>query len=145
MSEEIKKGTATPQATAVPQQTAEQSVIGLVDNIANAIKEKSKKPMSHKTKKYVGQTPNLDETKSKMFLSIRKSLVLFMSDTEMINFKARTFTTDRNDIVKFIREHPSFGVEIFEDKYPEHIAKAFIENDKYITHDKKEYDSGSYT
>lgn len=137
MSEEVKTS-----------QTAEQAVVGLIDKITSTVGEKTKKPMSHRLKKHVGQTEGLKSDKKKgetanLFLSIRKSLTLFMNDQEMIIFKGRTFTTDKADVASFIRKHPAFGTEIFEDKYPEHVTKAMTENDKYITHDRKEYDSGS--
>lgn len=129
-------------------QTAEQAVVGLIDKIANTVGEKNKKPMSHRLKKHVGQTEGLKSDKKKgeptnLFLSVRKALTLFMNDQEMIIFKGRTFTTDKVEVSTFIRKHPAFGTEIFEDKYPEHVTKSMTENDKYITHDRKEYDSGS--
>jgi len=128
--------------------TAEQAVVGLIDKITSTVGDKTKKPMSHRLKKHVGQTEGLKSDKKKgeannLFLSVRKALTLFVDDQEMIIFKGRTFTTDKPEIASFIRKHPAFGTEVFEEKYPEHITKSMTENDKYITHDRKEYDSGS--
>lgn len=144
MSEEVKAiksgTTSTPEKS-----TAEQAVLGLVDTITSAVKEKSKRPMSHKMKKHVGQNVGMVDKNAVSFLSLRKSLTLFVDDQQLIIFKARNFVTDDQKLITFIRNHPSFGSEIYEGKYPEHVVKAMTENDKYITHDRKEYDSGSYT
>ena len=97
---------------------------------------------SGNTMKYIGRSSDMDNgyADTVTYLSVRKEMMLFGKDeNEIIQFKGRLFTTNREDHMEYIEKNGMFGQEIFKGEFPPHIMKRLQEDEKYLTKDKDEY------
>lgn len=67
-----------------------------------------------------------------LFKSIHINTILFQDPDHYIKFNNRLFSTDDQEIADFIRKHPAFGQEIFENEYPEWVLDKFKREKEYI-------------
>ncbi len=83
---------------------------------------------------------NIDERvvrkqqKVAVFKSLHRNTMVFLDPDNFIKFTNHIFRTEDEDMAEFLRHHPSFGTEIFEGEFPEHILKKFEEDKKFIAH-----------
>lgn len=92
-------------------------------------------------KKHTGSSlADSDSPNKVIYLSTKKQISYYISESEVINFKDRTYVTDNVEHQKVIESDSKFGSEVFRDKYPPHILKQFEEEKRFLTRDKEEYE-----
>lgn len=84
------------------------------------------------TRKYVGELLEGDALPT-IFVSKRKELMIFITDSEYVKFKANTFSTNVPRILKALRENPLLGNEMFEGGFPDYVKRELDEDKKYQT------------
>lgn len=97
---------------------------------------------SGSTQKYIGRSTDDNNGYAAMttYLSVRKEMLVFgANENELIQFKNRLFTTNRQDHMDYIESNGMFGQEIFKGEFPPHIMKRLQEDERYLTKDKDEY------
>ncbi|MGC8978639.1 hypothetical protein [Caldisericum sp.] len=95
--------------------------------------------MEKKEKKEVFQVDlpkkeeNQEKTKEVVFKSYHRGTIVFIEPEKYIKFLNHIYKTSDEKIINFLRSHPAFGVEIFENEFPDFIIKQIEENKKYIS------------
>ena len=84
------------------------------------------------TKKYVGEliSGTLPEV---VFVSKRKEMMIFITDSEYVKFKANTFITNVPHVLASLRSNPLLNNEIFEGGFPDYVKREIEEDKKYQT------------
>jgi len=77
---------------------------------------------------------------SKTFVATKKEMMLFYTEHEYIAFKNNVFRTNVPKAIEYIKTHPAFNIDIFENAYPEHIKKKMEEHRRYVTRDPDEHE-----
>lgn len=88
------------------------------------------------TKKKVGRDPQMVTENNKniaVFLSDKKELLLFKTDTDLIKFSQSHYLTDNAEDIAFLENHEMFGRHIFRDKFPESLVKKMKNDAQFIT------------
>lgn len=77
---------------------------------------------------------------STKFFANKKSLMLYVSETEAIIFRERMFFTEDERIKEFIREHPMFNIEVWENEMPDYFVQELNDRQRTITRDPNTYE-----
>lgn len=111
------------------------------NHVEVTIKEANKKA-KRQTRKVAEWIDPQSTTKSAVYLSTRKELMLFVDENTYYQFRRRMFTTNIPQAMEFIESHPAFGLEIFKNQYPAHIAEKLELDKREITKDPDQHEPG---
>lgn len=89
--------------------------------------------------RYTGTSPGAKLENSAKFFSSKKSLTLYITNRFAVIFRERSFFTDNEDLKELIRNHPLFGIEIWENAFPSSFVRKLNDDNKYITRDPEFY------
>lgn len=80
------------------------------------------------------------DKKQVVFLSLKKEAMFFITENEYVQFKNNIFRTNVDKCIEYLRDHPAYNIELFENDFPQHIKQKFENDKKYITRDPEEYE-----
>jgi len=103
-----------------------------VGNISVTIENKT--PIKAKLKKYTGEYIQGDAPAT-LYMATRKEMMLFMNESEYIQFKNNAFRTNDARLKQYIQLHEAFDKEIFAEKFPKYNKDKMEEYRKYVTKD----------
>lgn len=89
--------------------------------------------------KYQGYTPGYVESRAKKFFSASKGLSFYLDENTLLQFNNNSFVTDDEDVIDFLRSHPLFKREYWENALPDHIVNKKRRDKEQLTFDKTEY------